>query len=88
MQRMRHQMGIKERMKLNTPATESTPPAREVGVGSHRDGIEMGARRFAPSNHGLHYLPTFMAMFAFSHASFHAKLRFSAVFTLEKPVSE
>jgi len=38
-QRKRHQMGIKERVKLNAPAVKSTPPAREMGVGSHRDGV-------------------------------------------------
>ena len=61
MQRKRHQMGIKERMKLNTPATESTPRRERLGW----DRTEMGSRGFAPSNHGLHYLPAFIAMFAF-----------------------
>jgi len=67
------------------------PPPLKVPPRRERLGwvcTETGSRGFAPSNHGLHYLPAFMAMFAFSHASFHAKLRFSAVLTLGKPVSE
>ena len=46
-------MGIKEQDKLNAPAAESTPPARETGVVSHRDGIDMAPRHFVTSNHGI-----------------------------------
>ena len=48
-------MGIERRDKLNAPAAKSTPPAREMGVGSHRDGIEMAPRHFLPSNRRLLY---------------------------------
>ena len=46
-------MGIKERDKLNAPAAKSTPPARETGVVSHRDSIDMAPRHFVTSNHGI-----------------------------------
>ena len=67
------------------PPPPKVPPRRER-CGWVR--TEMGSRHFYPGNHGLRYLPAFMAMFAFSHATLHANLRFSALLTLEKPVSE
>ena len=67
------------------PPPSKVPPRRERWGW---DRTEMGSRRFAPSNHGLHSLPAFIAMFDFSHVFLHAKLRFSALLTLEKPVSE
>ena len=68
-------MGTRQRVKLNAPAVKSTPPAREMGVGSHRDGIEMAPRHFLPSNRRWYDLPAFIAIVVFSHAASHAILR-------------
>ena len=38
-------MGGKLRLKLNAPRPKSTPPAREMGAVSHRDGIVIAPRR-------------------------------------------
>jgi len=63
------------------PPPPKVPPRRERWGW---DRTEMAPRHFVPSNHGLHYLPAFIAMFAFSHATHHAIFGFCEFLTPEK----
>ena len=90
--RRRLQMDRKRRVKLNAPAAESTPPAREMGVGSHRDGTDMAPRHILASSHGLLYFtaiyrrllqcPFFPMYFPMQFDTFHnfVKIVFTLVF--------
>ena len=58
-------MAISERDELNAPPVKSTPPVREMGVGSHRNGIERastchrdGTKTASKSHrHGIEMIP-------------------------------